>query len=218
MRLCLCPSVNFLSSYLHNPAPGHLGAALYALQYIKSTLSYGIYFSSDGSTSAHVYTHHPPKHDKETYTDAISPIPEIVQSLSAYSYTCWGSQVESAVTSGTKILLFKFRSFNGCIIMRQAPSVSWKYIRHDCTSLKSSEAEIRAINECTKAILTIRLRCNNLGLPDGKVPTPLASNNQGSVDMSKINNNQRYETSLSPWQLCLQSHFPWMHQRLSHPR
>jgi len=41
------------------------------------------------------------------------------------------------------------------------------------------------MNECTRAILIIRLRCNDLGLPDGKVPNPLANDTQGVIGWSK---------------------------------
>ena len=49
----------------------------------------------------------------------------------------------------------------------------------------SCEAEIRAVDEATKEILSLRYRCDDMGLPGASSPTPLFNDNRGTVDWSK---------------------------------
>ncbi len=93
-------------------------AALYALHYIHSTHDYGISFTSDDVVPMHSYIHYPPPTDAEAYDDAIPPTLDRSDTILAYSNTCWGSQLGSAVADGTLLPLFKFCSMNGGIIFK----------------------------------------------------------------------------------------------------
>ena len=128
---------SFLASYSNKPAVGHMKAALYALHYIHSTHDYGISFTSEAMAPMHCYIHFPPSTDVEAYTDAIPPTPETSSTLSSYSDACWGSQIGSAISDGTLLPLFKFRSMSGGIVFRNGGPLGWLGERQDRTSLSS---------------------------------------------------------------------------------
>ena len=59
----------------------------------------------------HSYIHFPPSTDIEAYTDALPPTLTNSSTLSSYhSDACWGLQIGNAVSDGTLLPLFKFRS------------------------------------------------------------------------------------------------------------
>jgi hypothetical protein len=115
----IAPVHSFLSSYSNKPAPGHMKAALYALHYVHSTYDYGITFTSSVTSPIHIYIHFPAPSDMEAYTDAIPPSPTNCVPLTAYSNTCWGSQLGSAICNGTLLPLFKFLSMSGGVVFQQ---------------------------------------------------------------------------------------------------
>jgi hypothetical protein len=50
------------------------------------------------------------------------------------------------VREGIQLLLFKFRSMSGAIVMRTGSPICWKAEQQERTSLSSCEAELRATN------------------------------------------------------------------------
>jgi hypothetical protein len=94
-------------------------AALYALHYIHSTHDYGISFTSDDVAPMHSYIHYPPPMDAEAYDDTIPPTLGRSDTILAYSNACWGSQLGSTIADGMLLLLFKFCSMNGGIILEK---------------------------------------------------------------------------------------------------
>jgi hypothetical protein len=126
---------SFLASYSNKPSVGHMKAALYALHYIHSTHDYGIAFTSDSVAPMHSYIHFPPSTDVKAYTNALPPTLVTSPTLSSYSDACWGSQIGNAVSDGTLLPLFKFRSMSGGIIFWNGGPVGWLGERQDCTLL-----------------------------------------------------------------------------------
>jgi hypothetical protein len=129
-------------------------AALYTLHYIHSTHDYGISFSSEDIAPMYTFIHFPPSTNVEAYKDAVPPKPDNSSTLSAYSDTCWGSQIGSAVADGTLLPLFKFRSMNGSIIFCNGGPVGWTGKCQERTSLSSCEAKIQATNATSKKLST----------------------------------------------------------------
>jgi hypothetical protein len=133
---------SFLSSYPNKPATGHMQAALYALHYIHSTHNYGILFTSDNVSPMHSYVHYPPPMDAEAYKDAVPTTLGRLDTILAYSDTCWGSQLGSSIANGTLLLLFKCRSMSGGIVFKNGGPIGWVGERQARTSLSFCEAEI----------------------------------------------------------------------------
>jgi len=138
----LAAAHSFLSSYTNKPASGHMKAALYVLHYIHLTHYYGISFTSEDTAPMHSYVHYPPSSDVEACDDVIPLKLESLNTISAYSNACWGSQLGSLVANGTLLLLFKFCSMNGGIVFKNGGPLGWLGERQERTSLSSCKAEI----------------------------------------------------------------------------
>ncbi len=67
------PVVSFLASYNSCPAAQHWEAAKYVVRYLRSTVEHGIAYHSASSTETSAYVHFPFPHDKEAYSDAVTP-------------------------------------------------------------------------------------------------------------------------------------------------
>ncbi len=152
-----CPDLitvhSFLASYSNKPSTGHMKAALYALHYIHSTHDYGISFTSDNVGPMHFFIHYPLSTDVEAYQDATPLQSHDSSTLTSYSDACWGLQISSAVTNGTLLLLFKFKSMSGGIVFKNGGPLGWLSERQECTSLSSCEAEIRATSATFKKVV-----------------------------------------------------------------
>ncbi len=181
----LAPVTSFLAGYNHVPTQRHMDAALYAIKYIRSTVEYGIAFHSNANTSASAYVHFPFHHDIEAYNDALPPTAAEQSELTAYSDACWGSQLGNTTLIGTQIEMFKLRSMSGYMIVRAGGPIAWASVRQERTSRSSCEAEVRATDECTKEVLSVRLRGADIGLTDNAMATPIHNDNQGCVDWCK---------------------------------
>jgi hypothetical protein len=181
----LAPVTSFLAAYNHNPSKGHMDAAIYAIKYLRQTVDYGIAFHSAADSKASGYVHYPYSHDLEAYSDALPPSAIEHNALTSYSDACWGSQLGNVEHSDTELELFKMRSMSGYIILRAGGPIAWSSVRQPRTSRSSCEAEIRATDECTKEVLSIRYRGLDIGLFDHELPTPIFNDNQGCVDWCK---------------------------------
>ena len=74
---------------------------------------------------------------------------------------------------------------SGYIILCSGSLVFWKAVHQEYTSMRSCEAEVRATNECTKFILSVRLRINDLGHLPPHEPIPLWNDSHACIDLSK---------------------------------
>ncbi len=136
-----------------------MDAALYAIKYIRSTVEYGIAFHSNANTLASAYVHFPFDHDIEAYNDALPPTAAEQSELTAYSDSCWGSQLGNTTLDGTQIEMFKLRSMSGYMIVRAGGPIAWASVRQERTS--------------------------RFGLTDDEIATPIHNDNQGCVDWCK---------------------------------
>ena len=182
----LTPVTLFLAAYNHNPSVSHVDSALYVIKYLRSTVDYyGIAFHSDSVSHTTGYVHFPFHHDIEAYKDAMPPTAAEHSQLTAYSDACWDSQVGSSVPEGTELDLFKFRSMSGYIILRAGGPIAWSAIHQERTSRSSCEAEVRVTDECIKDVLSVRHRCEDIGLSDNAASTNVYNDNQGCVQWAK---------------------------------
>ena len=181
----LAPVVSFLASYNHCPSKQHLESALYVVRYLRSTASHGIAFHSASPSSSEAYVHYPFPHDAEAYNDATPPPTDQMHLMTGYSDANYGSQIGNSVPDGEEVELFKFRSMSGFLIMRCGGPIAWKAVRQERCSRSTCEAEIRAVDEATKEVLSLRHRCDDMDLPDTSLPTPLFNDNRGTVDWAK---------------------------------
>ncbi len=148
-------------------------------------MEYGIAFHSTAQISTSGYVHFPVHHDIEAYSDALPPTVAEKQELTAYSDTCWGSQLGGSTMLGEEIEMFKLCSMSGYIVIRAGGPIAWASVRQERTSRSSCEAEVRATDECAKELLSVRTRGGDIGLSDSLSPTMIYSDNQGCVDWCK---------------------------------
>jgi hypothetical protein len=181
----LAPVTSFLAAYNNNPSKGHMDAAIYAIKYIRQTVDYGIAFHSSSPPLAEGFIHFPFHHDMEAFSDALPPSAAQHSELTSYSDACWGSQLGNMEHANEEIELFKLRSMSGYIVLRAGGPIAWSSVRQQRTSRSSCEAEVRATDECTKEVLSVRLRGLDIGLADIDTPTQVYNDNQGCVDWCK---------------------------------
>ncbi len=164
-------------------------AALYIIHYIHSTHDYGISFTSNNVAPMHSYVHFPSSSDTEAYDNAVPPKLGSSNTLSAYSDACWGSQSGSLMADGTLLPLFKFRSMNGGIVLKNGVPIGWLGERQDRTSLSSCKAKICATSTTLKKVVDFcNLSCSvskaGHTLPDIDAPTVLYNDNDACVKWS----------------------------------
>lgn len=162
-----------------------MDSALYVVRYLRSTASHGIAFHSASASSTEAYVHYPFPHDAEAYHDATPPPTDQMHLMTGFSDANLGSQIGNSVPDGVEVEMFKYRSMSGFLIMRCGGPIAWKAVRQERCSRSSCEAEIRAVDEATKEILSLRYRCDDMGLPDASSPTLLFNDNRGTVDWAK---------------------------------
>ena len=80
--------MSFLATYQGTPKYGHYEAALYALQYLVRTSSFGISHYSNAPTFTKSFVHFPPHDDAEYYSYATPPKPDKSHESSSYSNAC----------------------------------------------------------------------------------------------------------------------------------
>jgi hypothetical protein len=158
-----------LSQYQCDPSPGHLDGARYILRYLKETKDYGISYHQNGK-----------------YARAPWPQSKDGISLHTYSDSNWGPQDASRpVANETRTVTEEeCHSIQGYVVMRQHGPIAWGVERERRISGSSCEAEIKAVDEATKATQYVRHLEHelNINLHDG--PTPLFNDNSGAVNWS----------------------------------
>ena len=168
----LATITNIISQYNTKCSPGHIEAAKYAIRYLKGTQNMGIKFSS--------------KNNKDIESFVQFPIdPKKLQSLTDAN---WGPQDQSVPKeSDDPILLelFKSRSIAGFVIWLGGP-LTWQSKRQTYTARSSAQAEIGAVDDCTKTIQHIINILTDLNLlkmfQNG--PIPIYNDNAACVQWS----------------------------------
>ena len=163
----------------------HPKATLYAIWYIHSASDLGTHFSSYSDPYPHTQIHHHFIHDKNTYVGASASTLTSHHELTDYLSTCWISQVESTTKNVKGLWILKYFSINEFIIFQCGGSVIWKPVHQPHTILSSCDAEIWAINECTKMIQHLWHVLANLSYIDLSLPTKFSNDNHACADWSK---------------------------------
>jgi hypothetical protein len=137
----------------------------------------------------HSFIHYPPSTDVEAYRDATPPTVVTSSTISSYSNACWGSQIGSAITDGTLLPLFKFRSMSGGIFFKNGGPLSWLSKCQDHTSLSSCETEICATGATSRKVVTLCNLCcsfTDSGFPISDIdqPTLIYNDNDAWVKWS----------------------------------
>jgi deoxyuridine 5'-triphosphate nucleotidohydrolase len=164
---------NIIAHYQSNPSPGHLEAAKYVLRYLKGTANFGITFSSRVNSPLESFVKFP-----------ISPT-----KLHPFSDSNWGPQDASAPKPDdppVELELFKSRSISGFVIWLGGP-LHWVSKRQSITARSSTEAEIYAVDECTKClqhISNILQDLNLLHIFTENQPIPIQNDNEAAVKWS----------------------------------
>ena len=165
---------NIIAQYQNNPSPGHLDAAKYVLRYLKGTPTLGITFSS--SSNPHL----------ETFVKF--PIPP--NHIQPFSDANWGPQDASIPKQDDPpqdLDLFKSRSISGFLIWLGGP-LHWVSKRQSITARSSAEAEIYAVDECTKCIQHITNILRDLAIfhlfTNNGAPIPIQNDNEAAVKWS----------------------------------
>jgi hypothetical protein len=165
---------NILAQYQSNPSPGHIDAAKHVLRYLKGTKNLGISFSSkqDNTLSSFVKFPIDPNH------------------IYPFSDANWGPQDASTPKPGDppqELDLFKSRSISGFLIWLGGP-LHWVSKRQSITARSSTEAEIYAIDECTKCIQHLSNILRDLHLfhifTNENEPIPIKNDNEAAVKWS----------------------------------
>mmetsp|Transcript_3382 Transcript_3382/g.5163 ORF Transcript_3382/g.5163 Transcript_3382/m.5163 type:complete len:553 (-) Transcript_3382:330-1988(-) len=133
---------NIISQYNTKATPAHINAAKYAIRYLKGTSQKGILFSSRSNHRLNSFLQFPL--DPSKLTPACD--------------ANWGPQDASTPNPDAtpiELDLFKSRSIAGFLIWLGGP-VHWQSKRQSYAARSSTEAEIGATDDCTKALQHIR--------------------------------------------------------------
>ena len=132
---------NIIAQYNSNCSPGHVDTAKYIIHYLKGTPKLGIKFSSRNNNHIESFVQFPLE-------------PTQLQGLTDAN---WGPQDQSVPKDDDEpILLDLFRSIPGHIVWLGGP-IDWVSKCQTYTAARSSaQAEIGAVDECTKTIIQIK--------------------------------------------------------------
>ena len=163
---------NILSQYNHNCSPGHIDAAKYVIRYLIGSSNLGLCFSSTNQAELESFVQFP-----------IDP-----SELQALTDANWGPQDQSVPLPNTPSItldLFKSRSIAGYIIWLGGP-LDWRAKRQTFTARSSANAEIGAVDDCTKTLQQIRNIMTDLQIFQKfkKGPITVYNDNQATVQWS----------------------------------
>ena len=165
---------NILAQYQSSPSPGHLDATKHVLRYLKGTSNLGITFSSKPNSSMESFVKFPIEPDQ----------------LHPFSDANWGPQdasIPKTTEPPQEIDLFKSRSISGFLIWLGGP-LHWVSKRQSITARSSAEAEIYAVDECTKCIQHLTNILHDLHLfhrfTNNGAPIPIQNDNDAAVQWS----------------------------------
>ena len=158
---------NIIAQYCSKCSPGHIDAAKYVIRYLKDTQNIGIKFSSRNNDTMESFVQFPLDPTK----------------LTSLSDTNWGPQDQSVpkeTDEPIELDLFKSRSIAGYVIWLAGP-VDWVSKRQTYTARSSAQAEIGAVDECTKTILQIIHILEDLNIYDNYHDGPVTIFNDNSA-------------------------------------
>jgi len=161
--------VSLLAQHQSEPSSGHYEAAKYVAEYLASTRTLGIYFTSRRQSTLESFLHFP-----------------VQQSLVPMTDANWGPQDASLSNSKVSLPLFVSRSMSAFYIDLLGP-FHWMSKRQKVTVASSAEAEIYATDECVKFLLELEqilsfLDVKNLFMPD---TTIVYNDNNACVQWSR---------------------------------
>ena len=109
--------------------------------------------------------------------------------MTVYTDSNWGPQdaskpMDEAVEKRT-VLDHEAHLVQGFVVARSGGPIAWKVIREKRISRSSCEAEIKAMDGCTKEIQYLRPLLQDLGEADGSTATPVYNDNQGAIQWTQ---------------------------------
>ncbi|MGH3053511.1 MAG: Ty1/Copia family ribonuclease HI [Gaiellaceae bacterium] len=140
-------------------------------RYLKSTPHMGLTFSTLGNPSLSAFVHFAP-------TDQ-----PILSGMVGFADANWGPQDASRPNPlhPRLVTTTETRSVTGHIIFMNGGPLMWQANKEARGSRSSCEAEIKAIDECTKAVQWMRHVLTDLSLIDPSIPSCVYNDNQGAV-------------------------------------
>ena len=173
----ICVAVSLLSSYQQLLSKQHLQSARYVARYLLSTREKVINFAHENCTvSLEGFVHFP--------IDPDEPV--------AFADSNWGPQDASfpSETNNRPVTIAATRSICGFMIFLGGAPVQWKCFKEARISRSSCEAEIKATDECTKAVQAFRNLLQDLCF-DTSSPTLIYNDNRGAIDWAHTMSNYR---------------------------
>ena len=164
---------NIISQYNTKCSPGHIESAKYAIRYLKSTPTLGIKFSSRAQADIESFVQFP-----------LDP-----KKLHALTDANWGPQDQSVPKPDDPPILldlFKSRSIAGHVVWWGGP-LDWISKRQSYTARSSADAEVGAVDECTKTIQQLINVIKDLSLYDKIIknqPLQVYNDNAATVQWS----------------------------------
>ena len=158
---------NIIAQYNSKCSPGHIEAAKYAIRYLKGTPDLGIKFSSSSCSDIESFVQFPLDPTK----------------LKGLTDSNWGPQDQSVPNPNDdpiQLDLFKSRSIAGYVIWFGGP-LDWMSKRQSYTARSSAQAEIGAIDECTKTIQQIINILQDLNLHHRHCQGPVIIHNDNTA-------------------------------------
>ena len=173
----ICVAVSLLSSFQQRPSKQHIESARYVGRYLLSTQEKGINFvHANCSVTLEGYVHFPVDPDSPT----------------AFADANWGPQDAShpSETNNKPITISSTRSICGFFVFLGGAPIQWKCFKEARNSHSSCEAEIKATDECVKAILAFRNLLGDINF-DTSAPTTVYNDNRGAIDWAQTMSNKR---------------------------
>ena len=163
---------NMLAKYSSRPSQAHLTSVKRVIKYLKGTKQKGILFTSKPSAKLSAYVKFPVESELMGLTDAN-----------------WGPQDQQKPKPTDKpkeVDIFKSRSLSGFLLWLSGP-IHWVSKRQTITARSSAEAEIYAVDECTKYLLYLKQIIEGLDLQEELMPsfTKIYNDNNAAVCWSK---------------------------------
>jgi hypothetical protein len=180
---------SLLASHTNSPSPGHLDAVKHLGRYIKSTAELGLLFSSRRNVALESYVYFPVNGVDDLPSGGTAP------TLLGFCDANWGPQDASIpqVSDSSSLRLvspLETRSICGHVLMMGGAPVFWKCHKESRNSRSSTEAEVKATDECTKSVQMFRNILGELNLINLTLATAIYNDNRGAVNWSNTSSTK----------------------------
>jgi len=180
---------SLLASHTNSPSPGHLDAVKHLGRYIKSTADLGLLFSSRRNITLESYVYFPVNGVDDLQSGSTAP------TLLGFCDANWGPQdasVPSVSDSSCQRIVSpsETRSICGHVLMMGGAPVFWKCHKESRISRSSTEAEVKATDECTKSVQMFRHLLGELDLINLNLATAIYNDNRGAVNWSNTSSTK----------------------------